>query len=70
MAGIFRQFNLWNVELGLLRAGSLLAGSPHVRDLLTGGAFGPENSMVAVVVCFATAGFLLLRRQKYQARFD
>lgn len=41
--------------------GSLFLGSLHGRPLLTGGAFGPENSIVAVVVCLALALFLLAK---------
>jgi uncharacterized protein len=41
--------------------GSLIVGTLHGRNLLTGGAFGPEASIVAVVVCLAVALFLLLR---------
>jgi uncharacterized protein len=41
---------------------SLIAGTLRGRDLLTGGAFGPEASIVAVVICLAAAVFLLSRR--------
>ena len=40
---------------------SLLRGSLSGPPLLTGGAFGPEASLVAVAVCLAMAIFLLYR---------
>ena len=41
-----------------------LAGSLSGPSLLTGGAFGPEASIVAVVVCFVAAMLLLVRTVK------
>jgi CAAX protease family protein len=41
--------------------GSLLVGTLRGRDLLTGGQFGPEASLVAVLICLAAAVFLLWR---------
>ena len=38
---------------------SVIAGTLSGPDALTGGAFGPEASIVAVVVCLAAALFLL-----------
>lgn len=46
---------------GRTTQGSLIAGTLRGRDLLTGGAFGPENSILAVGICLATALFLLSR---------
>jgi hypothetical protein len=43
------------VEPGMLR------GSVAGRALLTGGAFGPESSLVAVLLCFAVAALFLWR---------
>jgi uncharacterized protein len=40
---------------------SLIVGTLSGPDALTGGAFGPEASIVAVVVCLAAALFLLWR---------
>jgi len=40
---------------------SLIAGTLRGRDLLTGGASGPEASIAAVAICLAAALFLLLR---------
>jgi CAAX protease family protein len=37
---------------------ALFTGSLHGRTVLTGGAFGPEASVVAVVLCVATAAVL------------
>jgi membrane protease YdiL (CAAX protease family) len=45
-------------DSGLLRG--TLSGSP----ILTGGAFGPESSVVAVAVCFIVAVYLLYRTVK------
>ncbi len=42
-------------------ATGLVRGSLTGSNLLTGGAFGPESSIVAVLVCFAVAVFLLYR---------
>jgi hypothetical protein len=39
----------------------LIVGALRGRDLLTGGAFGPENSILAVVICLAAALFILWR---------
>jgi uncharacterized protein len=40
---------------------SLIVGTLRGRDLLTGGLFGPEASMVAVIICLGAALFLLSR---------
>jgi len=40
---------------------SLIVGTLRGRDLLTGGVFGPEASMVAVIICLGAALFLLSR---------
>jgi membrane protease YdiL (CAAX protease family) len=44
---------------GFTTKGSLIPGTLRGRTLLTGGAFGPEASIVAVVICLAVAVFLL-----------
>jgi len=44
---------------GRAREGSLMTGELHGNTLLTGGAFGPEASIVAVVVCLTAAIYLL-----------
>lgn len=46
---------------GFSTKGSLVTGTLHGRNLLTGGVFGPEASIVAVVICLAAAAFLLSR---------
>jgi len=38
---------------------SLIVGALHGKDLYTGGAFGPEASIVAVVICLAAAVILI-----------
>jgi len=44
---------------GRAREGSLITGELHGNTLLTGGGFGPEASIVAVVVCLTAAIYLL-----------
>jgi uncharacterized protein len=44
---------------GGAQKGSLITGELHGKALLTGGAFGPEASIVAVVVCLTAAIYLL-----------
>jgi uncharacterized protein len=46
---------------GGAKRGSLILGDLRGSNLLTGGAFGPENSIVAVVLCLAAAVVLLAR---------
>jgi membrane protease YdiL (CAAX protease family) len=43
---------------------ALLRGSLSGPNILTGGAFGPEASVVAVITCLAVAVFLLYRTVK------
>jgi uncharacterized protein len=44
---------------GGAQKGSLITGELHGKALLTGGAFGPEASIVAVIVCLTAAIYLL-----------
>ncbi|HET9791404.1 MAG TPA: CPBP family intramembrane glutamic endopeptidase [Candidatus Angelobacter sp.] len=44
---------------GGTQKGSLITGELHGSNLLTGGAFGPEASIVAVIVCLMAAIYLL-----------
>jgi uncharacterized protein len=44
---------------GGAQKGSLIVGELHGKALLTGGAVGPEASIVAVVVCLTAAIYLL-----------
>jgi membrane protease YdiL (CAAX protease family) len=46
---------------GYTTKGTLVLGSLRGRDLLTGGPFGPEASIIAVLICLAAAVFLLGR---------
>jgi len=46
---------------GTAKQASLITGSLHGRSLLTGGAFGPEASVLAVIICLAAAIYLITR---------
>ena len=46
---------------GTAKQASLITGSLHGRSLLTGGAFGPEASVLAVIICLAAAIYLIAR---------
>ena len=62
----------WNfTEGGIFGAGvsgtqseGVLASQFHGSDVLTGGAFGPEASIVAVLVCLTAAVILLVSAQR------
>ncbi len=66
----------WNFTEGGLFGASVSGGAAHglLRSrfsgapLLSGGAFGPEASIVAVLVCL-TAGILLLARARRRGHF-
>jgi membrane protease YdiL (CAAX protease family) len=45
-------------------ANGLVAGKLQGPVILTGGAFGPEASIAAVVVCLVTASFFLVRMRR------
>lgn len=51
---------------GFTMDAAILRGSVRGPALLTGGAFGPEASVVAVALCFAVAVFLLWRAVKFE----
>jgi membrane protease YdiL (CAAX protease family) len=51
---------------GRTRQGSLITGELHGNALMTGAAFGPEASIVAVVVCLTVAIYLLWRATRTQ----
>ncbi|HZF25579.1 MAG TPA: type II CAAX endopeptidase family protein [Steroidobacteraceae bacterium] len=61
----FTEGGLFGAGVSGTKAQGVLASQFHGPDLLTGGAFGPEASVVAVLVC-VTAGaiFLALARRK------
>ena len=42
----------------------LIGGDFHGSDLLTGGSFGPEASVIAIVVCLAAAAYFLSLAKK------
>src|SRR5208282_5269268 len=46
---------------------SLFRGVLHGDPILTGGLFGPEASIVAVVVCLAASALLIRRRKRLSA---
>ena len=46
---------------GTAKQASLITGSLHGRNLLTGGAFGPEASILAVIICLAASIYLITR---------
>ncbi|PKI91705.1 CPBP family intramembrane metalloprotease domain-containing protein [Actinomycetales bacterium SN12] len=64
----------WNVAIGGIfgtvvsgsdERGSLVTATTSGPDWLSGGAFGPEASIVAIIVCsIATAGFLIAARRR------
>jgi membrane protease YdiL (CAAX protease family) len=66
---VFGLHAAWNFTEGGIFGASVSGGdahgmfSSHFRgpDVLTGGEFGPEASIVAVIVCFATGAFVLWR---------
>ena len=49
---------------GNARQDSLIMGTLHGPNLLTGGAFGPEASILAVIVCLAASVIILWRMVK------
>lgn len=68
----------WNFTEGGIFGASVSGGDAHGvfashfhgPDALTGGEFGPEASVVAVVICFATGAFALwLARKRFVAPF-
>jgi uncharacterized protein len=63
----FTEGSLFGMTLsGNVMTPGLLRGSLSGRQLLTGGAFGPEASIVAVMVCLFAALFFLWRIVKLQ----
>ncbi len=49
---------------GNARQNSLITGTLHGPNLLTGGAFGPEASILAVLVCLIASSIILWRMVK------
>ncbi len=53
------------ITSGNEKTGSLLTVKIHGPEIITGGAFGPEGSIQATVICFiATVGLLVLSRKE------
>jgi uncharacterized protein len=62
MAWNFTEGSVFGMDVsGHSAQASLITGTLHGPDLLTGGAFGPEASILAVIVCLAAAAFFLWR---------
>ena len=75
---VFGLHAAWNFTEGGIFGASVSGGDAHGvfasqfhgPDVLTGGEFGPEASIVAVVICFATGAFILWRaRNRFVAPF-
>jgi uncharacterized protein len=57
----FTEGGIFGASVSGGKAGGALASHFHGADILTGGQFGPEASLVAVALCFALGGgFLVL----------
>jgi membrane protease YdiL (CAAX protease family) len=66
----FTEGGIFGASVSGGNAHGVLASRFHGTDVLTGGEFGPEASIVAVVVCFATGAFVLwLSRGHFVAPF-
>jgi membrane protease YdiL (CAAX protease family) len=62
----FTEANVFGLTVsGLAAPKALVEGELHGAAVLTGGAFGPEASVVAVAVCVAAALVLLRRLVRY-----
>ncbi len=63
----FAEGGIFGASVSGTRAGGLLTARFQGADLLTGGRFGPEASVIAVVVCLAAGViFILLARRRGQ----
>ena len=60
----FTEGGIFGTSVSGTDAHGLLTLQFHGPDLLTGGAFGPEASLVAVVVCVMAGGILLTHSQR------
>lgn len=70
MAWNFTEGGIFGASVSGGDAHGVYASQFHGPDVLTGGAFGPEASIVAVVICFATGAFILWRaRDRFVAPF-
>ncbi len=66
----FTEGSLFGMSVsGLSSTKGVVSGTLHGSAFLTGGAFGPEASIVAVVVC-CVAAFILMRRIRRLGRVE
>jgi hypothetical protein len=66
----FTEGGIFGASVSGTDAHGVLVSQFHGPDVLTGGAFGPEASIVAVVICFAAGVFFLRRaRSRFVAPF-
>ena len=72
MAWNFTEGNIFGAQVsGGTASHSLLRTTLHGPEILTGGAFGPEASIVSVTICLAAAvaiGALVVRQRGWQPR--
>jgi uncharacterized protein len=58
----FTEGNVYGMSVsGTGAAKGFIAGTLHGPNILTGGQFGPEASLIAVLVCLSAASFILWR---------
>ena len=58
----FTEGNVYGMSVsGTGAAKGFLTGTLHGPNILTGGQFGPEASLIAVLVCLSAASFILYR---------
>lgn len=60
----FTQGGIFSLAVSGHRSDGLLAGQTVGPEWLTGGAFGPEASLIAVVVCLAASAVLYMRARR------
>jgi membrane protease YdiL (CAAX protease family) len=58
----FAESAIWGMSVsGIATTGSVARGNLSGAPILTGGAFGPEASIIAVILCFSVGATLLWR---------
>jgi hypothetical protein len=60
----FTEGGIFGADVSGIKLPGVLSSEFHGADLLTGGAFGPEASIVAVLVCLAVAAVLLVSAKR------